>query len=195
MRDYWCRYHIAIGHVTRVRYGFTLLELLITIALISVLYAIAVPLVRSIHDDCCLKAAVLEITEMIKEGRLNAQGEKYYAVGFTPASGRVALISDRGPDGQWNTNDDTVIRSFTLPSNGAELKFGYGSHGPLPKRGADADGVTFQNNNTLICNPELTGSSGAVYLIARSGSARAILVNSTDFEWTVWRWEGKWVMQ
>ena len=56
------------------------------------------------------------------------------------------------------------------------------------------DGVTFQSNNTLVCNADMTGSAGTVYIISRRGAAMAVLMNSTDFGYSLWNWDGKkWV--
>ncbi len=147
-------------------------------------------------------AAVSEIAGMIKEARHNALADgRYYALGFAPAagkvsliSGKVSLISGRGRDGKWGTADDPVVRSFRLADKGGGLRFGYGAYGPIPGLAAASDGITFPNSNTLICNPDLTGTAGAVYLITRRGSAMAIVMNSSDFGYKLWRWNGKkWV--
>ena len=43
----------------------------------------------------------------------------------------------------------------------------------------------------MVCNTDLTGNAGTVYLISRNGSAMAIVMNSTDFSYALWRWGGK----
>jgi len=175
--------------------GFSLPEMLVVIAIISVLALLAVPAFSSLYEECCVKVAVTEIAGMIKEAKQNALIDgKCYAVGFIPATGKVSLISGRGPDGNWNTGDDPVMRSFRLTDKGGGLRFGYGGHGPLTGLAATEDGVTFQTNNTLVCNPDLTGNAGTVYVVSRCGAAMALTMNSRDFGWTLWRWSGrKWV--
>jgi hypothetical protein len=147
---------------------------------------------------CCIKTAVLEISEVIKVARMKAQGNTDFAVVFKPEIGRVALLSDKGPDGAWNTDDDEVVRSFTLPGKGAGLKFGYGTYGPVPDKAEDKDndGIVSSPPRRIVCNTDLTGNGGSIYLITRSGIAMAIVVNSQDFGWKIWRWEGTtWVLQ
>ncbi len=136
-------------------------------------------------------AVVSEITDMINEARQNAASDdREYGVGFNADAGKVTLIAGKGEDDKWNTADDKVVRSISLP---AKVRFGYGSYGPRSE-GKDPDGITFLNNNTLICNSRLTGTAGNVYLITGSGSAMAISADSERYGYRLWRWSGKgWV--
>jgi prepilin-type N-terminal cleavage/methylation domain-containing protein len=175
--------------------GFTLVEFLVVTALVVAISTIVMPLFSSYYEGCCLKAAVAEITGMIREAKQRALiDEKYYAVGFDPVTCSVSLLAAKGRDGKWNSADDQVMRSFRLTDKGGGLKFGYGGYGPLPGLAKDPDGVTFQSNNTLVCNADLTGSAGTVYIISRRGAAMALTMNSSDFSYTLYRWSGKkWV--
>ncbi len=175
--------------------GFTMTELLIVVSIIGIISAMAIPSFSSYYDKSCLMAAASEISGMIDEARQRSLCDGHdYGVGFDPATGTVRLIAGKGEDDKWNTADDEVVRSFSLASKGGGLHFGYGPYGPRPDRAAASDGVSFQYNNTLICDHELSGTAGDVYLIARSGSAMAISANSTEYGYKLWRWNGtKWV--
>jgi len=174
------------------RRGFTLPEMLLSVSLVGILAAIAVPMVREHYEASCVKAVVFDICGMIREAKMSAMdADKDYAIGFNPDLSKISLIEDKGRDGTWNTPDDKVVRVLLLSSKGGGLRFGYGSYGPLPSLAAAADGISFQSNNTLVCNSRLTGSAGAVYLISRSGAAMALVMNSTDFGYALWRWNGK----
>lgn len=171
--------------------GFTLVELVTVTAVIGIVSAVAIPSFNGYYEKCCVMAAVSEITGMIKEAKQSALADgRYFSIGFNPGLQRVSLIADRGPDGDWNTDDDQVVRSLLLADKRGGLRFGYGSCGPLPDLAATADGISFQTNNTLVCNPELTGNAGTVYLITRGGVAMALTMNSKDFSYKLWRWSG-----
>jgi len=88
----------------------------------------------------------------------------------------------------WHENLSTMswhsaVRYFTLRDKGGGLAFGYGKYGPIPTYAADADGITFQDN-ILVCNPDLTGNAGTVYVHSRHGGVMALTMNSIDFDYT-----------
>jgi prepilin-type N-terminal cleavage/methylation domain-containing protein len=177
------------------RAGFTLLELLVVIAIIGIISAVAFPAMSALYGGCCLKAAIYEITGMIKEAKQNALSNgTYYAITFNTTGGIISLVSGRGPDGKWNTPDDPVVRSFRLADKGGGLRFGHGSYGPLPTLEPAPDGVSFPTSNSCVCNPDLTGNGGTVYIMSATGAAMALKMNSKDYGYFMYRWDGKkWV--
>lgn len=176
--------------------GFTLFELLVALAIVGVVCAVAIPAFSSLYGDVCLKAAIWDIGEMIKEGKQRGLETDEYALCFDPPAGKVTLVSGRGMDGEWNTADDPVVRTLFLSAKGGGLRFGTGGHGPYqPGRANPKDGISFASpENVMVCNTRLTGNGGSIYIQSSSGGAMALVVNSIDFSFATWRWGGKkWV--
>ena len=164
-----------------VRYGFTLVEMLISMSLVGILAVISAPIVSSYCTDCRMKTTMSEIASMIREARaLALMSGDHKGVCFNTSKTEITLALDRGADGKWNTADDTIKRSCKLASSGG-LKFGYSKCGPIPGLAAEVDGVSFQTNNSLVCNPDLSSNAGTVYLTTTStAKAMAITVSSNN---------------
>jgi prepilin-type N-terminal cleavage/methylation domain-containing protein len=176
--------------------GFTLLELLVTIAILGILSMIAIPAVSSYRGKCALEATAIEICGMIREGKQRALDEGKYGILFDTATDTISLIA-KGADDEWNTADDRLIRSFRLANKGGGLRFGYESYGPVETSeghlAVTTDGVSF-GNNRLVCNEELTGNAGAIYIRSSSGAAVAMTMNSFDYGYKIYSWNGRsWV--
>ncbi|WP_139366832.1 hypothetical protein [Trichlorobacter thiogenes] len=151
----------------------------------SILVAIAVPVVATYHGNCAIRLATCEVCDIIREARaLALTSNNPIAVTFAPVTTAVSLVSDRGGDGRWNTADDSVIRSFKL-SNKAGIHFGYGNCGPVPGLANEADGITFQTNNSMVCNQEMSSNAGTVYLMLCDSRVTALTVNSTNPKITI----------
>ena len=173
--------------------GYSLVELVVVVSIMSILAAVATPVVATYYADCSMKMAVCEICEMVKEARgLALASNNPVAVSFAPTTTVISLVSDRGSDGRWNTADDTVIRSFRL-ANKAGIRFGYGNCGPVPGLASEIDGITFQTNNSMVCNQEMSSNAGTVYLMVHDSRVTALTVNSMDTKITIRECRGgKW---
>jgi hypothetical protein len=170
------------------------MEILIVLAIMGILSAVAIPAVSSYYGECCVRSVMFDLTGMIKEAKGKvAVDDKEYAIGFDPIHNKISLLSDHGPDRKWNTGDDVVVRSVHLAGKGGGLSFGYGTYGPVKDPyllAATDDGIAF-DDNTLVCYSRLTSTAGTVYIKSSSGAAMALTMNTTDFGYTLRRWNGK----
>jgi prepilin-type N-terminal cleavage/methylation domain-containing protein len=163
------------------RNGYTLVEMLVTVSLVGILAAISAPIIRFYYVECSMNLAISEIASIIREARALAltSGENK-GVCFNTTTREVLLALDRGADGRWNTADDTIARSFRLSDRGGGLHFGYGNCGPIHGLAAAVNGVSFQTNNSLVCNPDLSSNAGTVYLASTADKVMAITVSSNN---------------
>jgi prepilin-type N-terminal cleavage/methylation domain-containing protein len=183
----------STGH-SSVNEGFTLLELVMVLSVVAILGSIAAPPCIRYYHSCCLKAAMLDIVQMVREGKMRSLDGNDHALYFNAEEGTATLISNKGVDGKWNTGDDVVVRSLNLKDKGGSLKFGCESCSCIPTLVKPEDGISFMNN-IAIFNERLTGlCSGAVYISSSSGTAMAIVINTTDAGYKLWVWGGgNWV--
>jgi hypothetical protein len=158
--------------------------------------AIAQPAFSRYRDDVHLKAIAWDIVGMVKDAKLLGVGEQFYAICFDPEQQTVSLVSGRGGDGTWNTGDEPVVRSFRLAERGGLEFWKYPTKPAKKGLATPEDGIAAPNpsNNSFICNDNLTGNGGTVYIKSPSGGAVAVKVNSEDFGCEAWKWKGgTWV--
>ena len=170
--------------------GFTLVELLVILALVGVISALAISAFSSTYSDVCLKSVFCDLGCMINQAKQNALDGRSMAICFTPERGTISFMAGKGTDGKWNTPDDEVKRTIRLRDMGGGLEFGYGRCGPVPGLVATESGTSFRNK-VLVCNPELTGSPGTVYIRASNGTAMALTMNTHDFDYSLRICKGK----
>lgn len=175
---------LSAGCVKTAVSGFTLVELLVILALVGVISALAISAFSSTYSDVCLKSVFCDLGCMINQAKQQALDGNSVAIGFNPEHGIIRFIRGRGADGKWNTPDDEVKRTIRLRDMGGGLEFGYGRCGPVPGLVATESGTSF-GNKVLVCNPELTGSPGTVYIRARNGTAMALIMNTHDFDYSL----------
>ncbi len=166
------------------RDAFTLMELMIVIAIIGILSAVAVPNFIDLFARTHLKKASWSLVSDIETAKISAVGDNSkWAVQFDTSNALYRVLSNQGPDGKWNTGDDTIFKTVKLSDMGVVYGSGHGK-----RTGAVSnqfDGVSF-NYNRVIFNPDGTSMMGTVYVKNRKGDT--IAVGSVSFDGRVKVW-------
>ncbi|MBW2610213.1 MAG: GspH/FimT family pseudopilin [Deltaproteobacteria bacterium] len=150
--------------------GFTLMEIIVTCAILAILAAVAIPAFSSWLPEYRLKSAVRDLYSNTQLARVMAikNNESYRMIFITTEDGAYII---QKPDG----TTERTINFLDYDSNG---NIGYGggnatksatkSGGSIP-----TDGVSY-GSNVATFNPRGLGSSGYVYLANSTGTAYAI---------------------
>ncbi|WP_321493172.1 GspH/FimT family pseudopilin [uncultured Desulfobacter sp.] len=181
--------------------GFTLIELMIVLAVIAILLSVSVPVLMLWYDTVGVKSAARDLYAAMQEVRMiaveqNADAAIVFKLGdFDPVYGGDGyyICRDRGADGDWGTiGDNTIERSVSLDSQAYKnnVQFGAGM-GATPVDASFGDFVTYANN-VLVVNSRGTGSAGYVYLTNRNGYTYAVGTQSSGYvkfrKWYITGW-------
>ena len=92
----------------RPRRGFSLLELMIVVAITMTVMAIAVPKFLTAYYNLRLKAACADLSGLMQKGRIQAARENaVFQIVYGTTSPRTAFV-DMNSDGNWNNPKPTV---------------------------------------------------------------------------------------
>jgi prepilin-type N-terminal cleavage/methylation domain-containing protein len=109
--------------------GFTLMELMVTIAIILIMASLAVPSFLSWLPRQRLRGAVTDLVADIQSTKLRAIREnRTWAIVFNTATDRYYVCSDDGVNNTWdgpvgNGGDDTSVKTVRLSRVGSGVRF------------------------------------------------------------------------
>ena len=132
--------------IKQIQQGFTLIELMIVVAIIGILAAIAIPA----YQDYTIRAKVSEVLVLAGAARTNV-AEYFQSTGSMPASTTQAGINTNAAQSEY-----VSAIAFATSAGGSELTY------TLANLGADA------NNETLIY--QVTGNDNGVQVTCTGGT-------------------------
>lgn len=155
-------------------YGFTLTELMVTIAVLGILTAIAIPGFSSWLPDYRLKSAARDVYSNMQSAKMGAVKENMtWRIVFDTGAGSYSIWSP-GPNGTWDgyAGDDEQIKTVDLSSYKSGVGYGHGN----ATTNATSGGGTFPDDNVsyssnlAVFNSRGTGTAGYVYLENKKGT-------------------------
>ncbi|MDP2920839.1 MAG: GspH/FimT family pseudopilin [Candidatus Omnitrophota bacterium] len=144
------------------RRGFTLVEMLVVLAIIGMLLGISIPFTSGFGKGLKIKTTARSISGVLRVAKSNAVTfRKNYSVVFDVKN---SLYWIEGPSGQ------VYEKKYFLPS---PVKF-------MIKGDEEADPVTFDNDR-VVFNPSgaVEGSGGSVTFTDKQGDSRTITITAT----------------
>lgn len=158
--------------------GFTLVEVMIVVAVIGILSAVAIPTYLTWMPDMRLRATARDVFSTFQKTRIDAiKANRDMAIVFDPATNTYSICSDPGIGGVWATlNDNTVLQVNNFAQAGYGIGYGNGGITGLNSvtgEAMHADSVSF-SNNVLVLNSRGTAKNGYIYLQNQNNRVYAI---------------------
>jgi type IV fimbrial biogenesis protein FimT len=153
----------------RNRSGFSVTELMVTVAIAGVLTLVAMPQIKDWLTDYRLRAAARELFSNIQSAKLNAiKQNRDWAIVFDVGNNKYYICSEDGADNDWDLwADNDIELEVDLDDHGGGVTYG---HGAATEKATSGGGAIDPNekvsytDDVATFNPRGTGKAGYVYL-------------------------------
>jgi len=154
---------LTTGRLIETRKGFTVMEMLVVLAVIALLLGVSIPFFSGFTKGTKLKTAAKDVSAVLNTARsLAITHRKNYSVNFDNSSyPHPYYITDE--------SDQLYGKRYSLPSS---IRF-YRPSEPESPSTFDSGKATFSSTGGL------TGSAGSVWLADKRGDFRRITVSNT----------------
>lgn len=202
-RDFDRRFHTA-----RKSAGFSLLELMVVVAIMLIVVATAIPSFLTAYYNIRLKNAATDLAELMQRARiLSAKNNAVYTLAYTTSSGVQQAFVDENLNGSWDSGEPGItFNSAVTIGTGAPSGSG-GQPTPYVLVG-DTAGTTYTNTTTLgysnrglpcayssgtcttpapgyfvyyITEQDPNGTNWAAVVVTRAGRAKSVVWNGTSW--------------
>ena len=172
------------------KHGFSLMELMVVVAIIGIMAAIAIPNFLNWLPNMRLKAAARDLYSNMQKARMQAvKTNKNTAIIFKPTNNTYDICDD------WNStagNCTIAVRSVSLTGYKSGVGYGHGNAVQSVPGGAFPAGDVSYNPppNTLVFTSRGLGTAGYVYLDHQKNTTTYAVGSQTSGVIKLVKWQG-----
>ena len=142
------------AHMGKAQRGFSLVELLIVVVIISVVTALLLPILNNAVANIRLRSAAGELSGLMQETRiLAAKKNTVYDIKFTTMGGVQAAYVDSNLNGAYDAGEPVTLFNGAITPASAPPSGTGGQPSAYVLTGDSSTGTPFDNRNTIAFSP------------------------------------------